>query len=154
MNLTNRPIRNMLLSLAGLFAAAATLQAAPAAAAKSDTGGANGNAYYQQFRNPDPKYRPFVRWWWNGDKVNADELRRELYLLKDAGIGGVEINPVEFPRGADDLGAKPLSWLSKEWIDMLAVAFDQAEKLDMTCDLIVGSGWPFGGSSKETNAAR
>ena len=145
MNLTNRPIRNMLLSLAGLFAAAATLQAAPAAAAKSDTGGANGNAYYQQFRNPDPKYRPFVRWWWNGDKVNADELRRELYLLKDAGIGGVEINPVEFPRGADDLGAKPLSWLSKEWIDMLAVAFDQAEKLDMTCDLIVGSGWPFGG---------
>ena len=145
MNLTNRPIRNMLLSLAGLFAAAATPQAAPAAAAKSDTGGANGNAYYQQFRNPDPKYRPFVRWWWNGDKVNADELRRELYLLKDAGIGGVEINPVEFPRGADDLGAKPLSWLSKEWIDMLAVAFDQAEKLDMTCDLIVGSGWPFGG---------
>ena len=104
MNLTNRPIRNMLLSLAGLFAAAATPQAAPAAAAKSDTGGANGNAYYQQFRNPDPKYRPFVRWWWNGDKVNADELRRELYLLKDAGIGGVEINPVEFPRGADDLG--------------------------------------------------
>ena len=145
MNLTNRPIRNMLLSLAGLFAAAATPQTAPAAAAKSDTGGANGNAYYQQFRNPDPKYRPFVRWWWNGDKVNADELRRELYLLKDAGIGGVEINPVEFPRGADDLGAKPLSWLSKEWIDMLAVAFDQAEKLDMTCDLIVGSGWPFGG---------
>ena len=78
MNLTNRPIRNMLLSLAGLFAAAATPQAAPAAAAKSDTGGANGNAYYQQFRNPDPKYRPFVRWWWNGDKVNADELRREI----------------------------------------------------------------------------
>ena len=89
MNLTNRPIRNMLLSLAGLFAAAATLQAAPAAAAKSDTGGANGNAYYQQFRNPDPKYRPFVRWWWNGDKVNADELRREIFMLKYAFIGGV-----------------------------------------------------------------
>ncbi len=27
---------------------------------------------------------PFVRWWWNGDKVEADELVRELRLLKDA----------------------------------------------------------------------
>ncbi|MFQ8805164.1 MAG: hypothetical protein ACLR8Y_08825 [Alistipes indistinctus] len=81
----------MLLSLAGLFAAAAT--PGGSAAAKSDAGGANGNAYYQQFRNPDPKYRPFVRWWWNSDKVNADELRRELYLLKDAGIGGVRSTP-------------------------------------------------------------
>ena len=67
---------------------------------------------YRRFTDPASTDRPFVRWWWNGDKVNADELRRELYLLKDAGIGGVEINPVEFPRGADDLGAKPLSWLS------------------------------------------
>lgn len=105
----------------------------------------SGNAYYDQFRNPETKYRPFVRWWWNGDKVNADELRRELHLLKDAGIGGVEINPVGFPGGADDLGIPSIPWLSKEWIDMLKVAFDQASKLDMTCDLIVGSGWPFGG---------
>ena len=28
--------------------------------------------------------------------------------------------------------------------DMLQVAFDEAKSLDMTCDLIVGSGWPFG----------
>lgn len=100
---------------------------------------------YKLFRNPQSIYRPFVRWWWNGDKVEADELKRELHLLKDAGIGGVEINPVKFPgNDTDDLGKKSLHWLSDEWIDMLQVTFDEAKSLDMTCDLIVGSGWPFG----------
>lgn len=137
---------NWLLGTAMLFGATA-LQAAPADRTESAPSKqvSSGNAYYDQFRNPEAKYRPFVRWWWNGDKVNADELRRELHLLKDAGIGGVEINPVGFPGGADDLGIPSIPWLSEEWIDMLKVAFDQASKLDMTCDLIVGSGWPFGG---------
>ena len=137
---------NWLLGTAMLFGATA-LQAASADRTESAPSKqvSSGNAYYDQFRNPEAKYRPFVRWWWNGDKVNSDELRRELHLLKDAGIGGVEINPVGFPGGADDLGIPSIPWLSKEWIDMLKVAFDQASKLDMTCDLIVGSGWPFGG---------
>ena len=42
-----------------------------------------------------------------------------------------------------------LYWLSDEWIEMLQVVFDEAKKLDMTCDLIVGSGWPFGSESLE-----
>lgn len=99
---------------------------------------------YQQFQNPDSKYRPFVRWWWNGDRVEAEELVRELRLMKEAGIGGVEINPIAFPSGADPAGTKPLKWLSDEWIDMLSVVFDEAKSLGMTCDLIIGSGWPFG----------
>ena len=104
---------------------------------------------YELFKNPVSAYRPFVRWWWNGNKVQAHELIRELRLLKEAGIGGVEINPIHFPdrggEGVDDLGIESLQWLSDEWIDMLKVAFDEAKRLDMTCDLIVGSGWPFGG---------
>jgi hypothetical protein len=52
---------------------------------------------YQEFKQPASEYRPFVRWWWNGDKVEAEELVRELHLLKEAGIGGVEINPIAFP---------------------------------------------------------
>lgn len=132
-----------------MLLSATILQAAPTQAGKAQQQASSGNSYYDQFRNPEAKYRPFVRWWWNGDKVNADELRRELHLLKDAGIGGVEINPVGFPGGADDLGIPSISWLSEEWINMLKVAFDQASKLDMTCDLIVGSGWPFGGEFLE-----
>lgn len=99
---------------------------------------------YEQFQNPGSQYHPFVRWWWNGDKIEADELVRELHLLKEAGIGGVEINPVAFPSYCDSIGKNSLQWLSPEWIDMLDTTFREARRLDMTCDLIVGSGWPFG----------
>jgi hypothetical protein len=107
--------------------------------------GGKDDDYFTLFRNPDAIYHPFVRWWWNGNKVQPGELIRELRLLKEAGIGGVEINPVKFPENADDLGVESLEWLGDEWIDMLKVAFDETKKLGMTCDLIVGSGWPFGG---------
>ena len=99
---------------------------------------------YQGFQQPASEYHPFVRWWWNGDKVEADELVREMRLLKEAGIGGVEINPIAFPTYCDSLGRASLQWLSPEWIDMLKVCFEEAKQLDMTCDLLVGSGWPFG----------
>jgi len=101
---------------------------------------------YNLFKNPGSVFHPFVRWWWNGNKVEAAELVRELRLLKKAGIGGVEINPIEFPTRyeGDDLGKPSARWLSGEWIDLLKVVFDEARSLGMTCDLIVGSGWPFG----------
>jgi hypothetical protein len=99
---------------------------------------------YSLFKNPDTIYRPFVRWWWNGDKIEKDELARELRLLKDAGIGGVEINPVKFPARTDTMDKRSVQWLSNEWIDLLQFAFNEARSLGITCDLIVGSGWPFG----------
>lgn len=100
---------------------------------------------YHRFANPDSVYRPFVRWWWNGDKVEPEELRRELRVMKAAGIGGVEINPIGIAEEDNDMGKRSLTWLSDEWIEALKATFDEAKKLDMTCDLIVGSGWPFGG---------
>ena len=99
---------------------------------------------FATFQQPASEYHPYVRWWWNGDKVEADELVRELRLLKEAGIGGVEINPIAFPSYCDSIGKTSLEWLSPEWIDLLKVCFDEAKRLDMTCDLLVGSGWPFG----------
>jgi len=106
---------------------------------------------YHIFKNPDIGYRPFVRWWWLGNKIEKHELARELRLLKDAGIGGVEINPIAFPgtnqysRKTEDLGIPTIEWLSDEWLEMLEFTFNEAASLDMTCDLIVGTGFPFGG---------
>ncbi len=117
---------------------AAVLMALPLFATSS-------KSVWQAFQNPSDAYRPYVRWWWNGDRVDEAEIRRELNLLKEAGIAGVEINPISFPgRQEDAVGKKALVWLSDEWIDMLGVAFDEAKKLGMTCDLLVGSGWPSG----------
>ena len=99
---------------------------------------------YDKFRTVEDSCRPFVRWWWNGNKLQKEEITRELEILKEAGIGGVEINPIEFPSRIDTSGIRSLVWLSDEWIDMLKYTFDEASRIGLTCDLIVGSGWPFG----------
>jgi hypothetical protein len=99
---------------------------------------------YQLFKNPTIGYRPFVRWWWNGNKIEKTELARELKLLKEAGIGGVEINPISFPSDTDDMGIASVEWLSDEWTDLLKFTLDEAKKLDLTCDLLAGTGFPFG----------
>ncbi len=103
----------------------------------------SGDELYSIFRDPPSTAKPFVRWWWNGDKLSAKEILRELDVMKDAGIGGVEINPIAFP-GGDDLGIPSLKWLSPEWIEMVKVALKGADERGMICDIIVGSGWPFG----------
>ena len=67
--------------------------------------------------------------------------------MKAAGIGGVEINSIAFPAESigDTLGLKQIEWLSPEWLQMVEVAAKGAKERDMYADLIVGSGWPFGG---------
>lgn len=65
--------------------------------------------------------------------------------MHDAGFGGVEINPIELPPGATDIGTESLVWLSEEWNEMLIFAAREVKKRGMIADLIVGSGWPFGG---------
>ena len=79
------------------------------------TDGLTTEQLYEAFQQPTSEYHPFVRWWWNGDKVEADELVREMRLLKEAGIGGVEINPIAFPTYCDSLGTRhdlrPTCWL-------------------------------------------
>ncbi|MGE8290344.1 MAG: glycosyl hydrolase [Sphingobacterium sp.] len=116
---------------------------------------ADTDPYFNMFQAPSTGNRPFVRWWWNGNKVNKSELRRELMLLKEAGIGGVEINPISFPKRTDDLGIPSLKWLSPEWIDMVQYAANESKKIGLTADLIVGSGWPFGSEDlKEEETAQ
>lgn len=110
-------------------------------------------ALYQKFREPAAETRPFVRWWWNGNRVNAAEIEREIELLHQAGIGGFEINTIGMEKSVKDpdIDRHPaLEWLSPEWIEMIRVACEAARERNMTADLIVGSGWPFGAEFLET----
>ena len=104
---------------------------------------------YKGFQDPPVSAMPFVRWWWNGDRLSRQEILRELDVMKKAGIGGVEINPIRFPYGAEPVGYETLQWLSDEWIEMLKIALGGARERGMVCDMIVGSGWPFGGEFLE-----
>ncbi len=105
----------------------------------------NIGEYYKGFQNPPSGSRLFVRWWWNGNRLDAKEILRELDVMKAAGIGGVEINPIAFPHDADPVGYEALTIFEDRWLDMLQVALQGAKKRGMVCDMIVGSGWPFGG---------
>lgn len=100
---------------------------------------------FDGFINPPAESRPFVRWWWNGNHITADEIKRQLEVLHAAGIGGVEINPIAMPEEAADIGTRPIEWLSKELNQLLALAAGEAQQKGMITDMIVGSGWPFGG---------
>ena len=128
------------------------LIAASAIAAKPKT---TSNDIDRLFSSPEMQNRPFVRWWWNGDRVEPSEIIRELGIMHEAGIGGVEISPIEFPSGADTVGRKALEYLSPEWLECLQTAFDETKRLGMYCDLLIGSGWPFGSESlpKEDRAS-
>jgi hypothetical protein len=104
--------------------------------------------FHAAFQDPPSRLRPFVRWWWNGSRVTEMEILRELDVLNAAGIGGVEINTIAMRDGVpqEALPAFPeRPWLSPEWCAAVKAAAEGARARGMTADIIVGSGWPFGG---------
>ena len=98
------------------------------------------------FASPPPDSRIMMRWWWFGPAVTKPELERELRVMRDGGIGGVEIQPV-YPLVPDDAGAgvRNLPFLSEEFLDAVRFASRTARALGMRVDLTLGSGWPYGG---------
>jgi hypothetical protein len=124
-----------------LFVLAAALHPVLAAADGEDS-------LVASFEQPSARVRPFVRWWWNGSRVSEPEIRRELDVLKAAGIGGVEINTIAM---RDDVPKQGLAafperpWLGPGWCGAVRAAAEGARERGMTADIIVGSGWPFGG---------
>ncbi len=100
---------------------------------------------FHAFQNPDGQAKPFVRWWWNGLRITKEEIIRELDMLKQMGIGGVEINSIRFPETADPLDYQPMQWLGDEWVEVVGFTVEQAKERGLVCDILVGSGFPFGG---------
>jgi hypothetical protein len=89
-----------------------------------------------------------VRWWWPGGDVTDEEISRELRMMKEAGIGGVEIQPFNIglnPKPAPEVAARVDSFLSPEWFGHVKHAVEEGQRLGMMVDLTFGSGWPFGG---------
>ena len=101
---------------------------------------------YHNFQNPPPDARPMMRWWWFGPAVVKPELEKELRTMKDAGIGGVEIQPV-YPLMLDNSskGINNLPYLSPDFLDAVTFANRTARSLGLRVDITLGSGWPYGG---------
>ena len=98
------------------------------------------------FRVPPDDSRIMVRWWWFGPAVTTEELDRELHEMKDAGIGGFEVQPV-YPLTLDDpgKGLMNLRYLSPEFLAAVSSTGRTAHGLGLRMDMTMGSGWPYGG---------
>jgi len=101
---------------------------------------------HRAFQNPPDDSKVMMRWWWLGPAVSKPEIEREMRLMKEAGIGGFEVQPV-YPVALDDAsnGIKTLPFLSDDFIDALRFTNARAREIGLRFDLTLGSGWPYGG---------
>jgi len=98
------------------------------------------------FRDPPADARIMMRWWWFGPAVTTGELEREMRAMRDAGIGGFEVQPV-YPVALDAASGqvRTLPFLSDGFIEALRFASAKSRELGLRMDLTLGSGWPYGG---------
>jgi len=87
-----------------------------------------------------------TRWWWFGGAATPEEITRELSLMSESGLRGVELQPV-YPLEVDDpkRGIRNIRYFSSEWVELLRHTTKETRRLGMQFDLTLGSGWPYGG---------
>ena len=107
---------------------------------------ADGEGIEALLQRPPLDCRPMTRWWWYGGGVTEAGVNRDLMQMREAGIGGVEIQPV-YPLSADDPGQGIINvpFFSDRWYELLAYAVSRGRSLGLRVELTLGSGWPFGG---------
>ncbi len=99
-----------------------------------------------RFRNPPDESRMATYWWIFGPAWTDDEIDRELQVLSDAGIGRVMIFPLyPYEVDAPQRGIKNLEYLSPEFLERFRHAVHKARELSIQVDLVMGTGWPYGG---------
>ncbi len=88
----------------------------------------------KEFRNPGCEYRGMPFWSWNGN-LQPDELRRQVRLMHDGGLGGFFMH--------SRIGLQT-PYLSKEWFRCVDACIDEAAKLGMQAWLYDEDRWPSG----------
>ena len=80
------------------------------------------------------EYRAVPFWSWN-DKLEPEELRRQIRWMKDMGLGGFFMHA---------RGGLKTPYMSDEWMECVSVCCDEAEKLQMDAWGYDENGWPSG----------
>ena len=108
------------------------------------------------WQSPPMEARPMARWWWPGGSVQAEVMAKQLALIKEAGFGGVEIQPLLLGLGESDLTADGLLRTVGEpvFFKKVARAAELTERAGLFFDLTMGSGWPGGLPTSTRNAER
>lgn len=86
------------------------------------------------FKSNIDKYRPIPFWSWN-EKLNTDETKRQVQLMKKAGLGGFFIHA---------RGGLQTEFMSDEWFQNFLAAIEETEKTGMHPWAYDENGWPSG----------
>ncbi|HWV13749.1 MAG TPA: glycosyl hydrolase, partial [Sphingobium sp.] len=99
------------------------------------------------FQNPPMEARPRLRWWWPGDAVTDEELRREIKLMADTGFAGAEIQSFtpNFVTSTPDEKLRVNQYAEPSFFAHVRTAADAAKASGLTLDYTLGSSWPSGG---------
>ena len=87
-----------------------------------------------QFREPENTFRA-VPFYSLNDSLDADELRRQLHIFKDAGYGGAFLH--------SRIGLLT-PYLADEWFDMMKIGTETLQQLDMDAWYYDEDKWPSG----------
>ena len=79
-------------------------------------------------------YKPIPFWSWN-DKLEPEELRRQIRDMKKAGMGGFFMHA---------RGGLLTEYLSDEWFDCIGASVEEAKKQGMHAWAYDENGWPSG----------
>lgn len=79
-------------------------------------------------------YRSIPFWSWN-DKLEPEELRRQIRWMKDMGMGGFFMHA---------RGGLKTEYLSEEWMECVDACVDEAQKTGMHAWAYDENGWPSG----------
>ena len=98
----------------------------------------------KSFQNPPLTFGPMARWWWPGNDVTKEELKREINLFADNGFAGVEVQPMNLaiPPVSDSERKKITSWDTPDYYENLRAVMEEARKRSLMVDMTNGSGWP------------
>jgi hypothetical protein len=87
-----------------------------------------------ELKNPSLQYRPVPFWSWN-DKLDPQELRNQINLMHDAGLGGYFMHA---------RGGLLTEYMGEEWFDCVRATIDEGRKLGMRSWAYDENGWPSG----------
>ena len=93
------------------------------------------------FKNVDKKYRPIPFWSWN-EKLEAEETKRQVGIMDEAGIGGYFMHA---------RGGLLTEYMGDEWFDNVKAAIDEGKARGMHPWAYDENGWPSGFGGGKVN---
>lgn len=103
----------------------------------------NLKTLYEVLSNPGSEYRSLPFWGWN-DRLQEDELRRQMQDMKAKGIGGC------FSHARDGIETP---YLSEAWMEATRVMADEAARSGLEAWIYDEDKWPSGSAGGQVAAA-